>query len=88
MNEQQPKQPPLKPLHSETSLSPAKLTTFQKLSTEVLNNSLAPGQEQCLKTRPDGTILDGHHRVHILRGRGEDVDAFPREVLDRSKIQG
>lgn len=44
--------------------------------------SLIPGQKDCLKTRPDGTILDGHHRIHILRQRGVDVDvdALPREV--------
>jgi len=73
---------PLKPLHSETSLSPAKLATFEKLSTEVIKQSLVPGQPHCLKARPDGTILDGHHRIHVLRGRNEDVDALPREVLE------
>jgi hypothetical protein len=71
--------PPLKPLHSE--LVPLKLETFGKFTTEELRKSLAPGQEHCLKTRADGTILDGHHRVHVLRLRGEDVDALPREVF-------
>jgi hypothetical protein len=42
---------------------------------------MPPGQEHRLKTRPDGTMLDGHHRVYILRGRNEDVNALPREVL-------
>jgi len=74
-------QPPLKPLHSQTSLSPAKLAVFEKLSTGKLRQSLAPGQEHCLKARPDGTILDGHHRVHVLRSRAENVDALPREVI-------
>lgn len=80
-----PAQPPLKPLHPETSLSPAKLATFGKLPTETLTASLAPGQEHCLKTRPDGTILDGNHRIQVLKGRGEKVDDLPREVIDRSR---
>lgn len=43
--------------------------------------SLAPGQPGSLKVRDDGTILDGHHRVEVLRQRGLDVDQLPREVL-------
>jgi hypothetical protein len=73
--------PPLKPLHPESSLSSVKLAVFEKFATEKLIQSLAPGQEHCLKTRPDGTMLDGHHRVHVLRGRSENVDALPREVI-------
>jgi hypothetical protein len=73
---------PLKPLHAETSLTRTKLTFFKKLSTEELKASLMPGQQHCLKTRPDGTMLDGHHRVHILKERNENVDLLPREVLE------
>jgi hypothetical protein len=79
--------PPLKPLHPETLLSPAKLATFEELSTDAIIESLAPGQPHCLKTRPDGTILDGHHCVHVLRLRNQDVDVLPREVLERSLDQ-
>jgi len=79
------KQPPLKFLHSEKSLIPLKLAVFERLSTEELKQSLAPGQSHCLKTRPDGTMLDGHHRVHVLRGRGADIDALPREILEISE---
>jgi hypothetical protein len=75
-------QPPLKSLHSE--LIALKLEGFAKLSTDELKKSLIPGQEHCLKARPDGTMLDGHHRVHILRSRGEDVDSLPREIVERS----
>jgi hypothetical protein len=42
-----------------------------------------PGKNQALKVRPDGTILDGHHRIYILRERSIDVDSLPREVLER-----
>lgn len=72
---------PLTPLHSEASLSPAKLAEMERRSIEVLRSSLLPGQKGSLKTRPDGTILDGHHRIYILRRRGVDVDALPREII-------
>ncbi len=26
-------------------------------------------------------MLDGHHRVQVLRSRNENVDALPREVV-------
>ena len=70
----------LKPLHSESSLSTAKLEQLNSLPTEKLKDSLLPGQKDCLKVRPDGTILDGHHRIFLLRKRGVDVDALPREI--------
>jgi len=73
--------PPLKPLHPEGSLNAIKLAKFDRLSTEELLVSLALSEEGCLKTRPDGTILDGHHRIHILRRRGVDVDRLPRDVV-------
>ena len=73
--------PPLKPLHPDVSLSAAKLAEMEQRSTDVLRQSLAPGRRDCLKTRPDGTILDGHHRIYILRRRGIDVDALPREIV-------
>lgn len=72
---------PLKPLHADESLSPAKLEKFGKATTKELLDSLKPGEEGALKTRPDGTIIDGHHRIKILRERGVDVDSLPREVI-------
>src|SRR5438552_2756289 len=73
--------PPLKPLHPNSSLSPVKLAQMGRLATDVLERSLIPGQKHSLKTRPDGTILDGHHRIHVLREGGVDVDALPREIV-------
>jgi hypothetical protein len=78
-----PSDPLLKPLHSDASLSPAKLSEMERRTTDVLRDSLRPGQKDCLKTRPDGTILDGHHRIYILRKRGINVDALPREIIVR-----
>lgn len=30
-------------------------------------------------------MLDGHHRVYVLRMRGEDVDALPREIVPKDQ---
>jgi ParB-like chromosome segregation protein Spo0J len=73
--------PPLKPLHVDDSLSRAKLDQYDKATTQQLIDSLRTGQAGALKVRPDGTMVDGHHRVKILRGRGVDVDALPREIV-------
>jgi hypothetical protein len=58
---------------------------MEKGSTEALLASLAPGARESLKTRPDGTILDGHHRIYVLRGRGVDVDRLPREIVEKGE---
>jgi hypothetical protein len=72
---------PLKPLHSDTALSAVKLAQMERQTNDELMGSLLPGQPGSLKARPDGTMLDGHHRVYILRKRGVDVDALPREIV-------
>lgn len=74
-------QPPLKPLHTDESLIVGKLEKFRRLQTETIIASLAPKQDGALKARADGTILDGHHRIKILRERGFDVDVLPREIV-------
>ncbi len=74
-------QPPLRLLHSEAILSRVKLDQFRRLSTVELIESLALGMPGSLKARPDGTVLDGHHRIVVLRERGVSVDALPREVV-------
>lgn len=76
-----PERPPLKSLHPESSLNPGKLAKMERLSTEDLLASLVPGLKDCLKTRPEGTILDGHHRIHVLRKRGVNVDHLPRDIV-------
>lgn len=70
---------PLKPLHADGSLSQPKVQAFMKLSSSQLIASLRPGEPGALKVKVDGTIMDGHHRVFVLRERGVDVDALPRE---------
>jgi ParB-like chromosome segregation protein Spo0J len=77
-------EPPLKPLHSDIFLSQAKLGELDKLTNQELMDSLKPGQPGSLKVRPDGMIIDGHHRVRILRDRGVDVDLLPREIIPKN----
>lgn len=78
--------PPLVELHPKTSLNPVKLAQLERLSTDALIDSLVPSQRDSLKTRANGTIIDGHHRIHILRGRGADVDALPREIVTKEDL--
>lgn len=77
-------QPPLKSLHAESSLNLVKLEQFRKLSNEQIMNSLKAGQSCSLKARPDGTLIEGHHRIKVLRERGIDVDSLPREIVPKS----
>jgi hypothetical protein len=58
------------------------------METQVLINSLKPGQSGSLKARPDGTLMDGHHRIRILTERGVDVHVLPREILPPDEPKG
>lgn len=72
---------PLRFLHSEAILSQVKLERIRTVATAELIESLRPGQPGALKTTPDGTVLEGHHRLVVLREGGIDVNILPREVL-------
>lgn len=74
-------EPPLRFLHSEAILSQVKLDRFRTMATAELLKSLRPGESGALRTRADGTVLEGHHRLVVLGERGIDVDVLPREVL-------
>lgn len=78
-------QPPLKFLHAENALIELKLEYFRRISTEDLIESLKPEQEGALKTQTDGTMMEGHHRIKVLRERGVDVENLPREIWKRIK---
>jgi len=75
--------PPLKFLHSIGALNNVKLDVFRRLLTREVIFSLAPGQHGSLKARRDGTVLDGHHRLHVLFERGEDIDQLPRDIIEK-----
>lgn len=79
--------PPLRPLHPDRQLITLKLNQFRRLSTEEIIASLRPGQAGSLKAKRDGTVLDGHHRLKVLRERGVDVDALPREVVGSAEVE-
>jgi hypothetical protein len=76
-------QPPLKFLHEESSLNEVKLNQFRKLTTDQILTSLAPNRPSSLKARPDGTLIEGNHRIKILRERGVNVDVLPREIVPK-----
>ena len=78
--------PPLKSLHSAESLITLKLNAFALWTNEALVESLCPPRTDCLKARTDGTIIDGHHRIHVLRARGVDVDALPRDIVAKKEL--
>ena len=80
--------PPLKALHPDDSLIKSKLDEYSKRSDQELSDSLKPGHSGSLKVRPDGTIVDGHHRIKVLRDRGVDVDSLPREIVPKEPIPG
>lgn len=75
--------PRLRFLHAETTLNPAKPETLRRVPTSQIKASLAPGQAGSLKTRSDGTVLDGHHRLYVLAERGEIIDSLPREIIEK-----
>jgi len=75
--------PKLKFLHPKTSMSPAKLEAFRRFTTDKLKASLNTGQAGSLKARPDGTLLDGHHRLTVLLERGVDINTLPREIIEK-----
>jgi hypothetical protein len=60
---------------------------FRRADTLDLIESLCPGKPGSLKAKPDGTVLDGHHRIAVLRERNIDVDALPREVLAKDACE-
>ena len=51
------------------------------MATDQLIESLRPGLPGALKARPDGTVLEGHHRLAVLRERDVDIDTLPRELV-------
>ena len=77
---------PLKSLHPDEQLLKLKLELFRTWTTDEIVRSLKPGMESSLKTRPNGTILDGNHRIKILRERVYNVDDLPREIILKHEL--
>jgi hypothetical protein len=70
-------------LHTQGVINPLKLEAFRRLSTDSIKLALQPGKSGSLKVRPDGTVLDGHHRLTVLLERGEDIHGLPREIITK-----
>lgn len=70
-------------LHAEDALISVKLEYFRRISTDDIKVSLKPGEQGSLRARPDGTILDGYHRIRVLIECGEEVNHMPREVIEK-----
>lgn len=77
--------PKLQFLHAGNVLNAVKLSWFRRLSTDEIKASLRPGEPGCFKARPDGTVLDGHHRLSVLMERGEDIDRLPRVIMEKDE---
>ncbi|MEX0784304.1 MAG: RHS repeat-associated core domain-containing protein [Dehalococcoidia bacterium] len=72
----------LKILHGEDALSRASIEYWRKKSTAEILEHL---REQPIKVRPDGTVIDGNHRLTVLRERGIDIDNLniPKEIIPK-----
>ncbi|GAB3476034.1 hypothetical protein GCM10027440_08410 [Nocardiopsis coralliicola] len=70
----------LKQLHTEDAMKDSTLDALRDRSTDDIVASLKPGAAEPLRVKPDGTIMDGNHRIKILQERGIDVDDLPREI--------
>jgi len=73
--------PSLIRLHSEDMLVRSKLEQFRAMESEIIVASPLPGLPGSLKAREDGTVMDGNHRVRVLREREFVVDSLPREIV-------
>jgi RHS repeat-associated protein len=80
-NPDDPNKPTLRHAHR---LKESTLEHIRKWSTDKIIDSLKPGSKSPLITKPDGTIMQGNHRVQVLRERGITVDKLPREIYTPS----
>jgi hypothetical protein len=81
-----PSQPPLQRIHPDATYQsgPAKvaLDYWRQQTTDDVVRSLAPGEREALRVKPDGRIMNGNTRVRVLEERGYDVNSLPRETVN------
>ena len=75
----------LKRIHSAATITSG-LNRFsydfrQQQSTDDIVQSLRPGADEALRSKPDGRLINGNTRIKVLEERGFDVNALPREVI-------
>jgi hypothetical protein len=62
---------------------PGEARAFSYSADRSTHRLARPGKPGALQARPDGIVLEGHHRLVVLRERGVDIDGLPRELLPR-----
>ena len=72
-------QPPLTSLHPDSSLDKSSLDHWHGQETSGIVKSLRPGEQEALRVKADGTIVNGNTRIAVLHSRGYPVDSLPRE---------
>jgi hypothetical protein len=77
--------PPLELIHDDSvyAVGPARtsLEYWRTRPTVEIVDSLRPGRLEGLRVKPDGRVMNGNTRVKVLRERGFDADALPREIV-------
>jgi hypothetical protein len=73
--------PPLKRLHESTLVS-SQLDSIRKMRTEDIVKSLSTKGDEALRVRPDGTVIQGNHRIKVLEERGYDTS----KLWDRAEV--
>ena len=56
-------------------------TAGQRRREDILGERERERGREALRARPDGTIMNGNHRIQVLRERGVDVDSLPPRTL-------
>jgi hypothetical protein len=57
------------------------LEYWRRQTTEIIVESLQPGNSESLKVKPDGRIMNGNVRIKVLEERSYDVNGIPREMV-------
>jgi hypothetical protein len=70
--------PELTPLHGNDTLNKDTLDYWRKQSDDNIVKSLTSGGDEQLTIRPDGTVLQGNHRITVLKERGYDTSNLYR----------
>ena len=76
---------PLVVIHStdalQSGIGQISLTFWKSRLTQEIVESLAPGQRESLRVKPDGRNMNGNTRITVLVERGYPIDDLPREEL-------
>ncbi len=76
----------LKRLHPDSTLKVGKLDSIRKMDTDDIIKSLKTEGREKLTIRPDGTVLQGNHRIKVLEERGFDTsELFKYAAIEPKK---